>query len=147
MEPRISIITLGVQNIERSYRFYHHGLGFPTTRKPEKGIIFFQTIGVCLALFSYATLAEDVVPDEVPVVPAETTRFSGITLAHNTRTQAEVDEVLALSERSGGKVKKPAQWASWGGYSGYFSDPDGYLWEVAWAEGWNFHNDGSLVIE
>ncbi len=143
MEPRISIITLGVQDMERSYRFYHHGLGFPTTRKPEQGIIFFQTQGVCLALFPYAALAEDVAPDLSTVKQG----FSGITLAHNTRRKEEVDELLALAERAGGKIEKSPQWASWGGYSGYFSDPDGYLWEVAWAADWSFHDDGSLVID
>ena len=142
MEPRISIVTLGVDNLERSFEFYHHRLGFPTTRKPDSGIIFFQTSGTCLALYPRDKLAADVSPH----VPPERSRFPGITLAHNTRTKAEVDEILALAERSGGRIEKRAQVASWGGYSGYFSDPDGYLWEVAWSEGWKFNDDGSLVI-
>jgi len=143
MEPRISIITLGVQDMERSYRFYHLGLGFPTTRKPEQGIIFFQTCGVCLALYQYEALAADIAPD----ILTEKTHFPGITLAHNTRTKEEVDAVLALAAQAGGKIEKPAQFVFWGGYSGYFSDPDGYLWEVAWSADWHFHDDGSLVIE
>lgn len=143
MEPRVSIITLGVDDLERSFEFYHRGLGFPTTGSPDSGIIFFQTQGTCLALYPRDKLAEDVAPD----LPPERGLFTGITLAHNTRTKAEVDEALALAERAGGKVEKQAQIASWGGYSGYFSDPDGYLWEVAWSEGWKFHEDGSLVIE
>lgn len=143
MQPRISIVTLGVTDLQRSYDFYHHGLGFPTTRTPESGIIFFQTGGTCLALYPYDKLAEDIAPD----FPNERVRFPGITLAHNTRTKVEVDEVLKLAERAGAKIEKTAQLASWGGYSGYFSDPDGYLWEVVWADDWHFHDDGSLVIE
>ena len=143
MEPRISIVTLGVGDLQKSYEFYHHGSGLPTTRRPEAGVIFFQTTGTCLALYPFDKLAEDV----APALPKARSRFPGITLAHNTRTKDEVDEVLRLAEQAGGKIEKPAQIASWGGYSGYFSDPDGYLWEVAWADDWRFHDDGSLVIE
>jgi catechol 2,3-dioxygenase-like lactoylglutathione lyase family enzyme len=143
MESRISIITLGVADLERSYQFYHHGLGFPTTRKPQDGIIFFQTSGTCLALYPADKLAEDVNPD----FPDERTRFPGITLAHNTREKEQVDQILQLAEQAGGKIEKQAADTFWGGYSGYFSDPDGYLWEVAYAESWQFHPDGSLVIE
>lgn len=143
MEPRISIITLGVADLERAYQFYHHGLGFPTTKSPEDGIIFFQTGGTCLALYPADKLAEDVAPD----FPAERTRFSGVTLAHNTREKGQVDQILQLAEKSGGKIEKPAADTFWGGYSGYFSDPDGYLWEVAHADSWEFHPDGSLVID
>ncbi len=142
MESRISIITLGVQDLEQSYQFYHQGLGFPTTWKPEQGIIFFQTRGVRLALYPSEKLAEDVDPN----FPKERSRFSGITLAHNTRTKTEVDEILACAQKAGGKIEKPAQIAHWGGYSGYFSDLDGHLWEVAWAESWEFNDDGSLVV-
>jgi uncharacterized protein len=143
MEPRISIITLGVSDLVRSYRFYHEGLGLPTSRTPESGIIFFQTGGVCLALYPLDKLAEDVSPDRSP----ERGLFSGITLAHNTKSRDEVDAVLSLAERAGGKIEKPARDVFWGGYSGYFSDPDGYLWEVAYADAWKFNADGSLVIE
>lgn len=143
MNPRIHIVTLGVRDLQRSFDFYHRGLGFPTTRTPEGGIVFFQTGGTCLALFPLDELAGDVGPD----FPKERGRFPGITLAHNTRTKEEVDEVLALALRAGATIEKPAQMASWGGYSGYFSDPDGYLWEVAWGADWRFHADGSLVID
>lgn len=142
MEPRISIVTLGVQDLARSYRFYHDGLGFPTPSQPEQGIVFFQTQGTCLALYPYDALADDVAPG----LPKTRAPFTGITLAHNTRTKDEVDQVLALAQQAGGTLVKPAQLASWGGYSGYFADPDGYLWEVAWSAGWQFHDDGSLVI-
>jgi catechol 2,3-dioxygenase-like lactoylglutathione lyase family enzyme len=141
MEPRVSIITLGVADLERSYRFYKDGLGFPTTRTPEEGIVFFQTGGVALALYPYAALAEDVGPgwDEPPQ------KFSGFTLAHNVRDRAEVDEVLALARSAGAVVVKAAGDTFWGGYSGYFTDLDGYLWEVAWAA-IEFNEDGSIIV-
>ena len=141
MEPRISIITLGVEDLERALFFYHDGLGFPTTRNADEGIIFFQTNGVCLALYPYEELAKDV--SEKFVV--QRSEFTGITLAHNVRTKEEVDTILHLAQRAGGKIEKIAQDASWGGYSGYFSDPDGYLWEVAWGA-FDFDDDGSLIV-
>lgn len=143
MNPRVHIITLGVSDLDRSYSFYHHGLGFPTTRKPETGIIFFQMGGTCLALYPADKLAEDVSPG----FPNERSKFPGITLAHNTRSKDEVGVILDLAQRSGGKIEKPAQDVIWGGYSGYFSDPDGYLWEVAYSKDWQFNPDGSLIIE
>ena len=143
MEPRISIITLGVSDLERSYKFYHEGLGLPTSRNPESGIIFFQTGGVCLALYPLDKLAEDVSPTQ----SSERGLFPGITLAHNTKSKNEVNTILFQAEKAGGRIEKPAQDVSWGGYSGYFSDPDGYLWEVAYADLWKFNPDGSLIIE
>ncbi len=143
MEPRISIVTLGVADLKRSFEFYHQGLGFPTTRKPESGIVFFQTSGTCLAIYPVSALAENVSPD----FPKERSRFSGLTLAHNTRSKDEVDRILRQAQEAGGRIEKPAQEASWGGYSGYFSDPDGHLWEVAYSDSWKFKEDGSLVIE
>jgi catechol 2,3-dioxygenase-like lactoylglutathione lyase family enzyme len=141
MEPRISIITLGVKDLEASLAFYRDGLGFPTTRKAEGGIIFFQTQGVCLELYPIEELAKDVAPD----FSHERSRFPGITLAHNVRTQEEVDQVLELARKAGAVIEKPGQPTFWGGYSGYFSDPDGYLWEVAYGA-FAFNADGSLII-
>jgi len=143
MEPRISIVTLGVADLERSYRFYHEGLQFPTSKKPEDGIIFFQTGGICLALYPLDGLAKDVNPE----LSVERSGFSGVTLAHNTRTKEDVDATLALAAANGGTIVKEAQDVFWGGYSGYFADPDGHLWEVAFADFWQFHEDGRLVIE
>jgi len=142
MEERISIITLGVQNLESAFRFYHEGLGFSTNNKVEDGIIFFQTYGTRLALYPLDKLEEDV----SPALNGGPYGFPGITLAHNTRTKGEVDQVLKLAEKAGGVIVKPAQEAFWGGYSGYFTDLDGYYWEVAWAESWEFNQDGSLVV-
>jgi len=141
MQPRISIITLGVDDLARSHRFYAEGLGLATTRDPADGIIFFQTLGTTLALYPYAELAADVGSGfDVP-----RSRFSGITLAHNVRTRGEVDEVLAAAAAAGAEIVKPADDTDWGGYSGYFADPDGYLWEVAWGA-FDFNDDDSLDV-
>jgi uncharacterized protein len=141
MEPRISLITLGVADLARSYRFYRDGLGLPTTRKPADGIVFFQTSGATLALFPYAELAADIGPGwNVP-----RSKFTGTTLAHNVRERHEVDDLLAQAAAAGAEVVKPAGEAEWGGYEGYFTDPDGYLWEVAWGA-FGFNEDGSLRV-
>lgn len=142
MEARISIITLGVIDLERSFRFYKEGLGFLTQGKLEEGIIFFQTSGTRLGLYPLDKLPEDVSPQ----ISGERSGFPGITLSHNTRTKEEVDQVLHLAEKAGGVIVKPAQMVFWGGYSGYFTDQDGYYWEVAWAEFWELNPDGSLVV-
>jgi len=141
MEPRISLITLGVTDLARSYRFYSGGLGFPTTRKLEDGIVFFETSGATLALYPFAELAADVGPGW----DGPRSRFTGITLAHNVRERHQVDEVLALAAAAGAQIVKPAADTFWGGYSGYFTDPDGYLWEVAWGA-FDFSPDGSLHV-
>jgi uncharacterized protein len=141
MEPRVSLITLGVADLDRSYRFYKDGLGLPTTRTPDDGIVFFQTRGAGVALYPYGRLAEDVGPGwDVP-----RSKFPGITLAHNVREKHQVDEVLELAAAAGAEIVKPAADVFWGGYSGYFADPDGYLWEVAWGA-FEFEEDGSLRI-
>lgn len=144
MEPRVSIITLGVRDLERSLRFYRDGLGLPTTWDGSKGVVFFQTRGTCLALYPYVDLAADATLSEV-ADEAGLAAFNGVSIAHNVREKEEVAEVLAAAERAGGRIVKPAQDAFWGGYSGYFADPDGYLWEVAWGA-FEFNEDGSLRI-
>ena len=141
MEPRISLITLGVADLERSLLFYRDGLGFPTSWTPDKGVIFFRTGGTRLALYPYDKLAEDVSPEML----GPRSRFCGSTLAHNVREQDEVDRVMALAAAAGATIEKPAQATFWGGYSGYFSDPDGYLWEVAHGA-FPIREDGSLEI-
>ena len=142
MAPRISIITLGVEDLERSYAFYHEGLGFRTTCRPDQGIIYFQTGGTCLALYPLNKLAEDVVPD----LPKNRSQFPGITVVLHTRTKEDVDEILKLAEKSGGKIERPVKDVFWGGSSGYFSDPDGYLWEVTYGA-FEFNNAGNLILK
>jgi catechol 2,3-dioxygenase-like lactoylglutathione lyase family enzyme len=146
MEPRISVITLGVSDLQRSFRFYKDGLGFPTKMTPDGGIVLFATTGTRMFLYSYTKLAEDVGLKAPPIEnPKE--RFSGITFGHCTRKKEDVDAILAQAEKAGGRIVKPAKDTSWGGYSGYFADPDGYLWEVAYSDLWKFNPDGSVVVE
>jgi len=143
VEPRISIITLGVTNFDRSLRFYRDGLGFTTTAKEGDPVAFFQTSGTRLALYPLDRLAEDIAADLKPAAPGG---FGGITLAHNVRTKTEVAHTLALAEKAGGKIVKPAQDVFWGGHSGYFADPDGYFWEVAWGPMFTFDAQGALTM-
>ena len=143
MEPRISLITLGVADLPRSVRFYRDGLGFETKYVEGGPVAFFQTGGTRLALFPLDHLAADISPELSPVRGG----FSGITLAHNTRTKEQVAEVLALAAAAGATIVKAAQDVFWGGHSGYFADPDGHYWEVAWAPMFDFAPDGSLLID
>lgn len=146
MEPRISLITLGVSNLERSFRFYKEGLGLPTKMTPDGGIVVFATSGTRMALYPYEKLAEDA-RFQLPTREKKERGFSGITLGHCTKSKDEVDRLLTLAEKAGGKIVKSARDVFWGGYSGYFSDPDGYSWEVAYSDQWKFNPDGSLVME
>jgi catechol 2,3-dioxygenase-like lactoylglutathione lyase family enzyme len=128
MKPKIGIVTLGVSDFEKSLRFYRDGLGFPT-HKYKKGddIAFFKLEGSWLAIYPVGKLAED-----VGISSSLGRGFRGVTLAHNVKSKEEVDQVLGLAVSAGAKLEKPPQDASWGGYSGYFADPDGHLWEVAY---------------
>jgi catechol 2,3-dioxygenase-like lactoylglutathione lyase family enzyme len=126
MEPRISIITLGVSNLDRSVAFYREGLGLPTSYKEGEGIAFFQLKGTWLALYPYQALAEEA------CLPPERGRFGGITLAHNVGSKEEVHRLIDQALAAGASLLKPAADMFWGGYSAYFADPDGYPWELAW---------------
>ena len=141
MEPRISIVTLGVTDLDRSVRFYRDGLGFQTKYKEGDGIAHFATLGTIFGLYPLDKLAEDVGPQVKP-----RPGFSGITLAHNVHQKEEVAQVLALAAKSGGTLVKPAQDVFWGGHSGYFADPDGYYWEVAWNPSATWDAAGNLLI-
>jgi catechol 2,3-dioxygenase-like lactoylglutathione lyase family enzyme len=125
MEPRITLITLGVSDLDRAIRFYREGLGLPKRDGPD-GIAFFETRGTWLSLYPRESLAQDA------TVPAEGSGFRGFTLAHNVASPEEVDRTLQQALDAGAALVKPGEKASWGGYSGYFADPDGFLWEVAW---------------
>lgn len=142
MEPRISLLTLGVADLPRAVRFYRDGLGFSTTYKEGGPVAFFHTGGVRLALYPFQALAEDVSPD----TPVPTTGSLGITIAHNVREKTQVAEVLALAEKAGAVIVKPAQDVSWGGHCGYFRDPDGHYWEIAWNPFFPIGEGGLLEI-
>ena len=139
MEQRVSIVTLGVADLERSRDFYER-LGWRRSLAKAMGIVFFQAGGMALALYPRHELAKDA------NISTEGHGFGGVTLAYNARSRAEVDAVLAEAAVAGGKLVKPAQEAFWGGYSGYFSDPDGFLWEVAWNPSFPIAEDGSIRI-
>ncbi|MCE8016165.1 VOC family protein [Halomonas sp. MCCC 1A17488] len=124
MKPRISMITLGVRDLAASIRFYEEGLGLPRMESPPE-VAFFTLDGTWLALYGREALAEDA------GVSPEGSGFTGIALAHNLASEAEVDELLEQAVAAGARLVKPGQKVFWGGYSGYFADPDGYLWEVA----------------
>jgi catechol 2,3-dioxygenase-like lactoylglutathione lyase family enzyme len=139
MEQRVSIITLGVANLQRSREFYER-LGWRRSMPQNEGIVFFQIGGMALALYPRDELAKDA------NIPPEVGGSSGMTLAFNARNREEVDAVLAEAQPAGAKLVKPAQEAFWGGYSGYFADPDGFLWEVAWNPFFQIGEDGSIRI-
>lgn len=128
MRPRLSFVTLGVADVASARGFYER-LGFKASSMSQEGVAFFDAGGVVLALFGRAALAEDAkVEDKVgDTAPG----FSGVALAHNVGSDAEVDAVLAEAVAAGATLRKPGQKVFWGGYSGYFADPDGHLWEVA----------------
>lgn len=124
MNPRISMITLGVADLERSVKFYRDGLGLPQLESPPS-VAFFPLNGTWLGLYGREDLAEDA------GVPAEGQGFRGVSIAHNLESEAAVDALMAEALAAGAtEIKKP-QKVFWGGYSGYFADPDGHLWELA----------------
>jgi len=140
MRQKISLITLGVNDLERSVRFYRDGLGWEPSSASAEDVVFFPMGGIVLSLYPREKLAEDATVDP------QGSGFSGITLAYNTRSKEEVDEVLKTVEGLGAVVVKKAQDVFWGGYSGYFADPDGHLWEVAWNPFFHFDEADNLVL-
>jgi len=141
MEQRLSLITLGVADLDRSRSFYGDGLGWTPSTLGSDEVVFFQAAGVVFGLYGRDALAED-----AGIASAEGSGFRGVTLAHNTRTRDEVDTVLALAESAGARITKPAEEAFWGGYTGYFADPDGHLWEVAWNPGMEIDAAGHMRL-
>ena len=124
MNPRISMITLGVRDLATSVKFYEKGLGFPRMESPAE-VAFFTLNGTWLGLFGRDALAADA------TVSPEGGGFESFTLAHNVHSEAEVNEVISQALEAGAALVKKPQKVSWGGYSGYFKDPDGHLWEIA----------------
>lgn len=119
------MITLGVADLPRAIQFYEQGMGFPKVDFPSDTVAFFSLNGTWLGLYPRDALAEDA------TVPPEGSGFDGFTLAHNVASEEEADAVLEEAVAAGATLVKPAQKVFWGGYSGYFKDPDGHLWEVA----------------
>ena len=139
MEPRISIITLGVLDLDRATAFYR-AMGLEPGMVVPGDVAFFQMGGSLLALWPRTRLAEDAgVEDSRP-------GFPGVALAYNTRSEAEVDQVLEAAERAGGRIVKPAQRAFWGGWYGYFADTEGNLWEVAHNPGFPLDAEGRIAL-
>ena len=140
MEQRISLVTLGVADLDRSRAFYER-LGWRRSMRRAEGVVFFQCGGMVLALFPREELAKD-----AGLSGDDGGGFPGFALAYNARSRAEVDEVLSAAQAAGAALLRPAKEAVWGGYSGYFADPDGFPWEVAWNPGFPIAQDGSVML-
>ncbi|GAB2021471.1 VOC family protein [Pseudolactococcus yaeyamensis] len=142
---RINIICLGVKNMTESIHFYRDGLGFETNIKEDNpDVIFFNTNGTKFELYPLDLLAEDIDEENPPKIA---TGFAGITLAYNAKSQKEVDQVIELARRAGGNVVKEPIKVFWGGYSGYFTDPNGYYWEVAHNPNWAFDENDMVILQ
>ncbi len=139
MEARVSLITLGVENLARAKAFYER-LGFKASSIGGSEVVFFQAGSLALCLFPRESLACDA------EVPAEGSGFRGVALAYNVRAREEVAVVIAEAVAAGGREVKPSHEAPWGGQSGYFADPDGHLWEVAWNPHFPLNADGALTL-
>ncbi|MDA1096779.1 MAG: VOC family protein [Chloroflexi bacterium] len=139
MEQRVSLITLGVANVAASRAFYDR-LGWAAALVVDEEVAFYQVGGMVLSLYRLADFTREFGIDRPTQSPGT------IALAHNVRHQAEVDAVLASARAAGGRILRPGEHRPWGGYSGYFLDPDGHPWEVAWNPGFPLQDDGSLVV-
>lgn len=138
MEQRLSLITLGVADLERARAFYE-ALGWQA-HPGDEGVVFFQVGGFVVALWGRADLAAD-------SAVTDTGGWGGVTLAQNVRTTAEVDQILAAAEAAGGTVGRSGAATFWGGYSGVFVDPDGHPWEIAVNDGWTITDDGRTLLD
>jgi catechol 2,3-dioxygenase-like lactoylglutathione lyase family enzyme len=137
MEQRLSLVTLGVADLDRARAFYE-ALGWKRTGE-DADVVFYQLPGIALALWSRSSLAED-------STVTDGGGWGGVTLAYNTRSPQEVDEVLAEAEAAGATIGRRGAETFWGGYSGIFIDPDGHPWEVAHNPGWALRRDGSISL-
>jgi predicted lactoylglutathione lyase len=138
VEQRVSLVTLGVGDLQRARNFYE-ALGWKTEAAPEDDVVFFQAGGMIVALWDRARLAEDSTVDD-------SGGWGGVTLAYNTRSPEEVDAVVAEARAAGATIGREPGETFWGGYSGVFVDPDGHPWEVAHNPGWHIDHDGSVRL-
>lgn len=139
MKQAISVVTLGVSDLRRSRAFYEQ-MGWRASSASQGEITFFDVGGLVLALFKSSALADDA------GVSADGTGFTGFTLAHNVGSKETVAEVLQQAVAAGGTLVKPGEDVFWGGHRGYFADPDGFLWEVAWNPLWPLDPQGHLIL-
>ena len=137
MEQRVSLVTLGVADLAQARAFYQE-LGWTTGAEPDDDVVF-QTGGMIVALWGRDQLAED-------TVVSDSGGWGGVTLAHNVRSPAEVDAVLAEAEAAGATIARPGAETFWGGYSGVFVDPAGHAWEIAHNPHWTIADDGSVSL-
>jgi uncharacterized protein len=140
MRQKLNLITLGVDDFEKSLAFYEKGLGWKKSDKSMENLALFPLGGITLALYPLEELSDDVTLKYVP------TMFSGLTLSYNAKSEVEVDEVLAKVNKLGATIVKPAQKVFWGGYSGYFKDLDGHLIEVAFNPFWELDKNENLKL-
>ena len=140
MRQKLNLITLGVDDFEKSLDFYEKGLGWKKSAKSMDDLALFPLGGITLALYPRQELAADTT---LPYTPSQ---FSGLTLSYNATSEEEVNEVLAKVKSLGATIVKPAQKVFWGGYSGYFSDPDGHLIEVAYNPFWQLDENNNLIL-
>jgi predicted lactoylglutathione lyase len=138
MDQRLSLITLGVTDLGRARSFYE-GLGWTTRADPGDDVVFFQAVGMVVALWDRARLAED-------SAVTDGGGWGGVTLAYNTRSTDEVDEVIEQARSAGATIGREPGETFWGGYSAVFIDPDGHPWEVAHNPRWTIGEDGSLTL-
>ncbi len=144
---RLNLITLGVKNMVESLAFYRDGLGFEVVVYGDEAnpdVIFFNNGGTKISLFQIDRLVKDINEANPPTVG---NGFNGITLAYNGKSKEEVDEVFLLAKKSGANIIKEPETVFWGGYSGYFQDPNGFYWEVAYGDMWEFDENDMLIIK
>ena len=142
MKPRVSLLTLGVSDLKRAVSFYRDGLGWPKSEVGGEEVAFFKTGGVVIALFPRASFAADA---GLVLNDVEHGGFSRVSLAHNVADEGQVDSVLARAAQAGAMIIKEAQEIFFGCH-GFFADPDGYLWEVAWSPSFPMAEEGSIEL-
>jgi catechol 2,3-dioxygenase-like lactoylglutathione lyase family enzyme len=140
MKPRLTIVTLGVANIQKSKEFYKNALGWEPAKGSDENIAFFSHGGIVLSLYPLDKLAEDAILDP------QRSGFSGVTLAINQDTKNAVTETFNRAKENGAKVLVEPRDTFWGGYDAYFADPDGHTWEIVWAPFWEYDEQGSLKV-